>query len=918
MNDIIPAIEEEAGATWHRLDLHLHSPTVPGFVCPKATAVDDRKGLTDAYVEQLVQQEISVAALTDYNGINAEWFEVTAAKATNRGITLLPGTELTFREGRYGLHVLAIFAGDTDLRVLNQFLRFLDKDPGTPFFDDQGSYRDIRLKTRLAEALKSFRNQFNCLLIFPHPDRTNGLCKSLTTELAAQLLAETGPDAIESMSEKDKKKLQSVGILPQEFWDRTAFVDFSNPKRIEEIGTQYRSNGALRATYLKLSSNRLDALRFAFHDPESRLSVGGIPATIHPSIRSMTVSGSGFLGNLSISWNRDLNVIIGRKGAGKSALLECLRYAFGIMPYSGQSSREELVSQALGPGGKIEVILEKTTPEGEIDQYRIARTWGEEPQTFQIDPEKSLPVRPSELLYPGGGPSILGQREIYAISQSEAHQLELLDELIGEEAHRCAQSLAQAMEGLTVNTDAILELSGKLSKREDYRQRLKKMEQEIEKDKKGNPEKPKEPEPPGGTGYLQDATRRVKTALDDCDNRRLNLFASLDTAHQNLFGAKKQASILQEGAIALAILKEELTVVLNKERSLLVQAFQNLKRLDGRGQENQPPPKREENRNEPAPPAESARQDSTLKLEKERASLISLIAEFNGFEDRLKALRKERQKLFRQARESRAAQYRLRTEKIEAISKGLNGRLRAQVEYNGQKESFKEQLVSLLKGSNISQEVIDQIILSEAADGMTFAEAVRAGSKEVEGRFKLKPEIAGLLIQWLTSEEARLLKLETFMGQDALRLRLGIGGKEKPPDRIPPGQSAAAVMIFLLGLGGRILVIDQPDDYLEDPSVQAEIAQILREQKSSRNPEAHHQVILAARDAILPVMADAELVLPLEVRDDHPTIVGKASVDDRSICQAIKKMMQGGEEAFRQHSEKYGGSSVVQTFSNLG
>jgi len=104
------------------------------------------------------------------------------------------------------------------------------------------------------------------------------------------------------------------------------------------------------------------------------------------------------------------------------------------------------------------------------------------------------------------------------------------------------------------------------------------------------------------------------------------------------------------------------------------------------------------------------------------------------------------------------------------------------------------------------------------------------------------------------------------------------------------------MVMLLFGLEGRILVIDQPDDYLQDPSLQAEIVQILREQKSSGNQEGGRQVILAAKDAALPVMADAELVLPLEIRDDRASIVGEASIDDRSIREAIRSMMQGGKK----------------------
>ncbi len=88
------------GATWHRIDLHLYSPNVPAFISPEGTKRKDGIDLTDAYVEQLAVQGISIAAITDYNGVNIEWFEVTAAKAINRGITLLPGAEMTLKEAK--------------------------------------------------------------------------------------------------------------------------------------------------------------------------------------------------------------------------------------------------------------------------------------------------------------------------------------------------------------------------------------------------------------------------------------------------------------------------------------------------------------------------------------------------------------------------------------------------------------------------------------------------------------------------------------------------------------------------------------------------------------------------------------------------------------------------------------------------
>lgn len=892
-----------AGATWRRLDLHLHSPNVEGFVCPDGAARD----FSDAYVEQLAAQGISIGAITDYNGVNREWFEVTAAKATNRGIILFPGAEMAFREGKFALHVLAIFSGDTDLDNVNSFLQSLDKDPDHPVFDGEGVYRDIELNISLGDALKDLRSKFNCLLILPHPDQAKGFFKSLTAADAAKLLVEVRPDGIEQCPEEVKKSLQSVDILPPDFWDYLAWVEFSNPKRIQEIGTKRRADGTLRATYLKLSATNLDALRLALHDPETRLSIGRVPLAIHSRIRSMVVRGPGFLGNLNISWNEDLNVIIGGEGAGKSAILETLRYALAIPPYSDRSYREELVRHSLGSGGKVEVILDRPTGEGETRQYRVVRAWGEEPRTCEVGSEEPLAISPSDLLGPGSGPTIFGQREIYAVSGSEENRLALLDELIGEDVRKCSEALDEAMESLTSNTRAILDMQAKLAKREEYDRRLKIIEHDIEIHKRHVTEKLKEAADLRGVGQaLQNTTNVVMGTYADCKKIGPTLLAPLETVHRNLLQAEsKHEATLQEAATVLAILQESLKVVLDDGKTLFEQALRSLNRLGARWQEKLRPLEQESKGT--GQQTEAGSQDPLLRLTEERTSLASLMAELNGIEDRLKILSEKRQELLTHVGGCRHMQNKLRRERVAAITKALNGRLHLEVEFKGQKAGYKEQLSSLLKGSNISQDAINGLVTPDATDGIALVDAVLAGTKEVQTRFRVKPEMADLLVTWLTAEESRLLELATLIPQDALRVKLRIGDEYRSLEQLSAGQAATAIFLLLLGLQGRVLVIDQPEDYLDDRSSYEEIIQILRDQKGVKDESQRRQIIVATNDANIPVMSDAEIVIPLEARQDHAYIIGGTSIDDRSTRELIKTIMEGGEEAFERRTEKYGG-----------
>jgi hypothetical protein len=78
---------------------------------------------------------------------------------------------------------------------------------------------------------------------------------------AAKLLKEVSSDALERCPETEIQRLQSTGALNSGFFERLALVELSDPKRIEEIGTKWRADGRLRATYLKLSATSVEVLR---------------------------------------------------------------------------------------------------------------------------------------------------------------------------------------------------------------------------------------------------------------------------------------------------------------------------------------------------------------------------------------------------------------------------------------------------------------------------------------------------------------------------------------------------------------------------------------------------------------------------------------------------------------------------------
>ncbi len=162
------------------------------------------------------------------------------------------------------------------------------------------------------------------------------------------------------------------------------------------------------------------------------------------------------------------------------------------------------------------------------------------------------------------------------------------------------------------------------------------------------------------------------------------------------------------------------------------------------------------------------------------------------------------------------------------------------------------------------------------------------------------------LCQWLSADEERLFELEALVPLDAVHVEMKVDEEYRPLDRLSVGQRATAILLLLFALRGRILVLDQPEDDLDNRFVYEDIVALLRDQKGLREGKDRRQIIAATHNANIPVLGDAEQVLALEARDGRARVVSRASIDDLRIRRLIKSVMEGGEEAFRRRAEKYG------------
>jgi ABC-type cobalamin/Fe3+-siderophores transport system ATPase subunit len=117
---------------------------------------------------------------------------------------------------------------------------------------------------------------------------------------------------------------------------------------------------------------------------------------------------------------------------------------------------------------------------------------------------------------------------------------------------------------------------------------------------------------------------------------------------------------------------------------------------------------------------------------------------------------------------------------------------------------------------------------------------------------------------------------------------------------VSPGQAATAMLALALVAGSEPLVIDQPEDDLDNRFIYEEIVQQIADVASQR------QVIVATHNANIPVLGDAELVVAFEATTERGEILARGGLDEPVVATTARNILEGGVEAFEARARRYG------------
>lgn len=177
-------------------------------------------------------------------------------------------------------------------------------------------------------------------------------------------------------------------------------------------------------------------------------------------------------------------------------------------------------------------------------------------------------------------------------------------------------------------------------------------------------------------------------------------------------------------------------------------------------------------------------------------------------------------------------------------------------------------------------------VLSEARDVATLASTLQ-----------ITEERALRLCDALRGESGGALF--TTKVEDDIELELMDGTDYKSIDFLSMGQRCTVVLPIILHHNERIVILDQPEDHLDNAFVVGTLVKALIAR--SRNAQS----IVATHNPNIPVIGDATKVLHLDSDGSRCFVRSAGPIDAPRIVNAITTIMEGGREAFLRRATFY-------------
>jgi hypothetical protein len=168
------------------------------------------------------------------------------------------------------------------------------------------------------------------------------------------------------------------------------------------------------------------------------------------------------------------------------------------------------------------------------------------------------------------------------------------------------------------------------------------------------------------------------------------------------------------------------------------------------------------------------------------------------------------------------------------------------------------------------------------------------------------PTMAEKLCAWLTDDhDRRLHEVQVEAPDDAASVQLVVEGRTRSLERLSMGQRRTAILLLLFTLEGRLLILAQPEDHLDQSFLFEDVVGLLRAQKGLADPIGRRQIIAATHNRTSRSSVTRNKSSCWRRRTTRSLSgLGPRSRPGEIFVRAI---LEGGAQAFRHRAEKHGG-----------
>jgi DNA repair ATPase RecN len=835
-----------------------------------------------------------------------------------RMLYLFPGVEISVSSG---IHVLAILSPDKRTADIDSLLGAVG------FMGDKGKTDSVTTKSPLE--VIDIISKAGGIAVPAHVDKENGLfklSKQIKGPTLEQLLKNKDIIAMELIDQNaEKPKLYYDHKIN---WTEILGSDAHHPSGSKSTQSHFPGS---HFTWVKMGEPNLEGLRLALLDGPLSIkrsdSFTGSPNEYeHPVIGSMAVNNARYMGRgetFTCKFNPWLNTIIGGRGTGKSTLLEFLRITLRRdeeLPGALQEDFKKYRLQYNWPTdeGLLTGDAEFTAAYRKIDAKFLIQ-WSVDGSEEPILEEKEDGSRQAAVGDIAGRfpVRIYSQKQIFELARRPQALLKIIDDDPAvkfrqwEEDWNALQSRFLTLKAQVREIEASLKdeprLKGEL---DDIRRKIEAFEQadhaEIRKNYQRRRRQRRELEnwEESWTGSGDKIRELAETILpldidrslfdpgQDVDDR-----ACLESIHDVYAKLSGIADRLNAAASDIDQMGSDWEKTKDKStwnntiHNALDKYEQLVRNLENKG------------------------------IKEGAGEYGRLVQQRQALEEQLKTLESKRENFASLQRQADA-----RLTEMESLRKELTGHrenfLAAVLENNpyvkinvipyGDKDSVENEFRKIINRDQGSFE--RDIGTPEGSEGLLakLYKSLSPGTSPADQNFEQElDKLKAMIAEIRKGDDSKVHdrrfathirdlppdnfdRLDCWFPKDSLEVEYSErkGSGFKPVKQGSPGQKTAALLAFILSYGKEPLILDQPEDDLDNHLIYDLIVTQLRKIKQKR------QVIVVTHDANIVVNGDAENVIALDVRGGQTRIICQGSLQEKEVRDEICRVLEGGKEAF--------------------